>query len=91
MIEVPYHPKHTENAERCGAAYPCVICGKAVTTPNPWMVHLHGGGGYIVTEEEAGTMPEAEDLGLYPIGAECLRQHPEVKPYAARRPCICHS
>jgi hypothetical protein len=48
------------------------------------MVRLHGGGLLIVTEEEAATMAENEDLGGYPIGADCLRRHPEVKPYAVR-------
>ena len=82
MISTPSHPNYFKNVNRCGAATPCVICGKAVTTANPAHIHLHNGGASIVTEAEAATMDPAADLGLYPIGADCLRRYPELRPYA---------
>lgn len=57
------------------------MCGRAVTKPQ-WTVHLHNGGESLVTEEEAAKLDAAGDMGCYPIGADCLRKHPEVKPYA---------
>lgn len=81
MIAIPYHARYHENRDRCGAATPCIVCGKAVTRPR-WMVHVHCGGSHVVTEEEAVTLNTAADLGWYPLGRDCHRQHPELHPYA---------
>jgi hypothetical protein len=66
---------------------PCVICGKEITTPQ-WHVRVHHGGGWIVTNERAEWLNshgrEAADLYWHPIGADCLRRHPEYKPFAVR-------
>lgn len=61
-----------------GDAYPCAICG--INAPNPrYMVHLHGGGSYLVTEEEAKTMDPAGDMYCYPIGPNCFKKYPELR------------
>jgi hypothetical protein len=49
------------------------------------MLWCHNGGSDAVTEEE-GTKLNAEgregaDLGNQPIGTDCLKKHPELKPY----------
>jgi hypothetical protein len=59
---------------------PCCICGKNIRAAKRF-VHIHNGGESLVTEVEAATMDEAADLGLQPIGEDCIRKHPEVKPY----------
>ena len=64
---------------------PCIICGKPVnidTNPKtvPW-IHDHNGGGCAVTETEARALDPGADLGWWPIGSDCLRKHPELKPY----------
>lgn len=81
MIEIPVHPKYSENSERCtGDDSPCVVCGKPVKR---WrkMVRVVNGGNYIGTDADAAIDPMA-DLGYHPIGVDCLRQHPDIKPYA---------
>ena len=92
MIELDQlrSPNYSKNLAYVKGAYPCVVCGKPV--PNPrYMVHLHGGGGVLVTEEElpallqSGELTENADLYFYPIGQDCLRQHPELKPYARKQ------
>ena len=88
VIAVPMSSNYSENAEKChGDTYPCAVCGKPC--PNPkWMLHLHYGGGVAILDEE---FEQAEiecyggDLGGYPIGVICLRQHPELKPYAHKQ------
>lgn len=65
---------------RCEDAYPCVVCGKAVTSARRKMVRMWWGT-VLVTEAESGTLDAGGDMGYYPIGSECLRNHPELKPY----------
>jgi hypothetical protein len=67
---------------------PCALCGRPVTTKptTPW-VYVHDGGGAIVTEGEyyalvAGGAPG--EMGAWPIGPDCWRTHPNVRPYAVR-------
>lgn len=75
-----------------GFAGPCAICSRPVKEGSGVMVHLHGGGGTVVTEAEAqaGMTAEGEtlnpnaDLGGYPIGPECYRKNKAaLKPYVA--------
>lgn len=80
MIQIPTHPNYHENAEKCGDDYPCVVCGKPVRSKKRKMVHLWWGT-HLVTNEEAGELDPAGDMNLYPIGNDCLRNHPEIKPY----------
>lgn len=83
-------PDYDKNQERfpCkGSTYPCIICGKPC--PNPkYMVWEHCGGGVLVTEEEGNRLNEegrgGEDLGGQPIGVDCLRKNPDLKPYAGK-------
>lgn len=80
MIPIPVHPNYFMNRERHGDAYPCVVCGRKCHNPR-WGVRVVSGGGYIGTDEDANADPGG-DLGIYPIGGDCLREHPEIKPYA---------
>jgi len=59
----------------------CYLCGKELKNPKH-TIHVHGGGSYAVTEEEAKTLePHTGDLGAFYIGSECMKKHPEIKPY----------
>lgn len=83
MIEIPDHPNYHDNAEKCeGDEQPCVVCGKPVTGDNVAYVHVVGGGGYLALPDDE--FDEAGDCGAYPIGAGCLKKHPELKPYAQK-------
>lgn len=70
------NPKH---------AYACIICGKPVSDPK-CELWVHNGGSHAVTLDEGerlnATGHSNADLGYHPIGLECLRKHPELRPYA---------
>lgn len=85
MLKFETGPNYHKNTEKLkGTEQPCLLCGKPC--PNPkYMVHLHCGGDTAVTEEEAEALNangnEGSDLGMYPIGNDCLKKHPEFNPY----------
>lgn len=83
MVHFQSTDTYHDNAARCqSGSTPCVICGKGIKdSSNPPMVRVHGGWGLIVTDEEAATMVESQDCGGWPIGRDCLKKHPEIKPY----------
>ena len=82
MQQLPSTPHdYYKNMEKAGDLPTCVICGRGIKAEHPRMVHVHDGGLAVVTNEEAATMNDAADLGLYPIGPECLKKHPRIKPY----------
>lgn len=82
MIEIPHHPNYSKNQERItGDAYPCVVCGKAVTRPNPKQVRMWLGTALVTDAEAEALNDPASDMGYYPIGNDCLRKHPELRPY----------
>jgi hypothetical protein len=84
MIDIPMNKDFCEQAEKCkDAVQPCIVCGKPAPT-TPFSIHVHCGGGTAVTEEEAAKLDEGADLGMYPIGRNCLKKHPELKEYAVR-------
>lgn len=85
MIAIPYSPHFSDNLSRKTDrdALPCAICGKAVTKPR-WWVHVHCGGSHFVTEDEAATLDPAADMYSFPLGNDCYRKHPELKPYVMR-------
>ncbi len=60
----------------------CVVCGRNVNPVQARWLHLHEGGLTAVTEEEAEILNPAADMGMYPIGRDCLRSQPALKPYA---------
>ena len=74
-------PDYHKNMSKAGDLPTCIICGRGIKAVAPASVHVHGGGSLVVTEEEAATMSAAADVGIYPIGPECLKNHPEMKAY----------
>ena len=78
--------EYEKHEQRCkDDETPCCVCGRGIKNAKAaGMIHMHNGGWYAVTETEAAklkvTMPGG-DLGFWPIGADCLRRHPELKPY----------
>lgn len=61
----------------------CVICGRPVS-PESETLHIHNGGGWFVTEDEARKLSPDSDLGVWLIGRCCLKNHSELAPYTAR-------
>lgn len=85
MIPIPRSPNYHRNKSRPlrgkqRDALPCAICGLPVVNVR-YEVHVHNGGGSLVTDEEAAGMDPAGDLGFHPVGTDCVRAHPELRPY----------
>ena len=87
MINVPTsdHYSIKSHGRHPNDSIPCYVCAKPIREDRiKYMLHIHCGGGVAVTEAEAATLDEAGDLGCHPIGVDCLRRHPELKPYAIK-------
>lgn len=83
-IEIPRHDNYFDNYSRCKSGEaPCIVCGKGVKVER-YHIHEHHGGGVAVTEERAAQLDPAADLGCWPIGPDCLRKHPELKPFVTK-------
>lgn len=72
-----YSAKNTKTGE------PCAVCGKRIAEPKHY-VRLFWGT-TAVTEAEAQEIiareGEGGDLLYYPVGSDCLKRQPELKPY----------
>jgi hypothetical protein len=84
MIDRPLSPKYHKNIERTNAyaagKTPCAICGCAIDdTKADMAVHLVEGGLHL--GKEGDEFDAAGDVGWYPIGPDCYRQHPEIHDY----------
>jgi len=77
------YPKHVACKSN---EMPCVICGKPVNMDrNPSMIHVCNGGAWAMLDaEDHGELGLAGCLGFYPIGKDCLRNHPQLKPFAKK-------
>lgn len=62
---------------------PCLVCGKPVKNP-VYFLHVVDGGASIIKPDETWDN-EAADLGLYPLGADCKKKHPELDEYVIVR------
>lgn len=82
MIEIPTSPNFRE-PQQSGHG-PCIVCGRAVKSKRPSFVFVHCGGTHAVTEDEADNLDPRASLGFQPIGPECLRRFPELKPYSRK-------
>lgn len=80
-IEIPRSPAPDKRRRAGGDAYPCVVCGIAVTKPKFTCHLIDGGGTALHRDDEDRYEPDGGDVGHYPIGTDCLRRHPEMKDY----------
>lgn len=85
-ISIPTNPapKKMQKA-RSGDCDPCVICGIGVAKPK-FQCHVIGGGGIALLPDDealfaADATAQAGDLGCQPVGTDCLRRFPAMKPY----------
>lgn len=70
---------HKQSATTRNEHDPCIVCGKAMRRAVTFL-HVVEGGSHIVKRGEPYTNEKA-DLGLHPIGADCLRRRPELREY----------
>lgn len=91
-IDIPHTASYNLNCRKVkDGQMPCAVCGKGITMEGHRLwVHIHGGGGELVTETEANERNrdggENADLYFHPIGRDCLRSHPELRPYVTDVP-----
>jgi len=80
MISIPVSKAKASNERKYGdnVGDACVVCSRPIAEPK-YMVRIYAGCD-ICTDAEAEANPDA-DTGFYPIGTECIRKHPQIKPY----------
>jgi hypothetical protein len=90
MYNIPAHPRRDYNEDRLRPGeMPCCVCGKGIKRDNwKYSVHLFWGA-TVVTEAEAAELYAKGDgngdMSFYPLGAECYRNLPEIRPYAQKQ------
>lgn len=73
---------YSKNASRAGIYTPCAICGRPIKdTGNALWIRLNV---YDQVVQASAMIDPAEDMGAYPIGRDCYRNHPELKSLAIR-------
>lgn len=84
-IAIPQSLNHARNRDRCdGDKTPCYICGKGKKPKRAeTMIWVVDGGAVAATQEER--VAPGGDMGLHPIGADCLRHNPQLKPFVIVR------
>lgn len=87
MIDIPSSPVKARNervyGHNGGAA--CIVCSMPINTEkHKFWVRLFEGC-LICTAAEAEADPSG-DTGYYPVGKECIKRFPELKPYVEVRP-----
>lgn len=84
-IEIPtserYHLNY-DGVTKAGDAGPCCVCGKGVKEATATYVRVDFETDEAVTVEEA---EERYDVAPQPIGSDCLRRHPELRPYVIKQ------
>lgn len=82
MIEIPTSPAYGKNFKGIPDNHlPCVVCGKMVRQPAKNYIRLFWGN-FAVTEAEAIEINNpGADMEYYPVGSDCLKKYPELKPY----------
>ncbi len=91
MKFVPLSPQRNTNMDNYGKLsrrfagdastyYPCFICWRPVRTDRPqhWLFATVDGR-YDLTPAELAEYG-SDDYGFWPVGPDCLKQHPELLP-----------
>src|SRR5579863_6634506 len=63
----------------------CCICGRSITKNSEWFLLTRAEDGsceYVIHHPNDATPDERRhNLWLAPVGNDCLRKHPELKPF----------
>lgn len=82
-------PRYDQNVKATRSEHlPCILCGRECKNAK-FFVWEHNGGGTLVTPQEGEELNETghsgADLGLQPIGSDCLKKHPQIKPFVVEQ------
>ena len=87
VIEIPTSPFKHIRAYGSDES-PCAVCGRPTNREGGGAQSIRTWyGSQAVTEAEASKLAKTApggDTGCYPVGADCLRKHPELLPYVVR-------
>lgn len=85
IVEIPQSENYYNGPAAYGDRLTCIVCNRPVTAKNPAYLRVVESGGYAVLPQFQDEYDgDAGDLGLYPIGPNCLRRYPQLKPYIQR-------
>ncbi len=85
FVAIPRSDAWDENGGCSDEHLPCIVCNRTVKHPRHWL-HVVDGGASAVHPSFEPYDGGTGDLYMYPVGADCLRQHPELKPYTQTVP-----
>jgi hypothetical protein len=68
-----------EQHEKCHGYSPCAICGKPIKNLDKAAWIRMDSAGYVIPHD--AEIDPSEDMYGFPIGAACLRNHPELKEF----------
>jgi hypothetical protein len=55
---------------------PCTVCGRIIRKARYWVHEIDGGGTLLHRDDEDAYQSDGGDLGLQPVGSECVRRVP---------------
>lgn len=81
-MKIPKSADYAANLRRYrgGDRQPCVVCGRPVKAPTFMVECVNGGLDECVLPGTADTT-DAAYMGAFPVGPDCLRRHPELRPF----------
>ena len=87
VMYIPRDPRYSKNFKGMisgDSVGPCIVCGKLIKAPGKYFVHMMDGGDSICTADEDDKVDPGGDLGFQPIGTDCLRRYPELRPFVRK-------
>lgn len=92
MINIPFSENYGQNVNKYNAyseGYElCAVCGRGIREEKvKYRVHVWRGSKLLLEEELSAMSPEDKDgsyMGEYALGRDCLKRHPELKPYLCK-------
>jgi hypothetical protein len=77
---IPFDENFARNMDATGSHgnNPCILCGRRCPKPR-YKVYVDSGFTHLLTM--ASFQQDAGEMGLFPVGMNCLCKHPEIQPY----------
>jgi hypothetical protein len=72
-----------ENLNRRDEFWPCIVCGLPIDGQKAKWIHVIDGG--CRAAEDGDEIDPGGDMYWHPIGPDCLRRQPQLKPVAKSR------
>lgn len=84
VVKIPKSSDYVKNVKACrGSSYPCVVCGRPIRKPVYFVECVEGSTDECCIPGKVDNSDPAY-MGLHPLGAACLLNHPELEDYVIR-------